>query len=822
VGMHLQERVAIKAFSRLEGAAPPSACSEPPALARLRMSLSERVRGVSIGARLAAVVLVTGCLTFGVIGTLASLRLDRGLHEQAMALAALSKLQLAERLQSEADLASARLDMLFAASDRQVQALAQRSDISKIVATQNDVTIREMFAPAARTAELDTLMAVASNGHVIGASVSADLLAIDQALRTSDLEPALHAILQSATRRDRRTFRQTRRVGPTLGLPLDFRNDQVVHTTIEPIFDEFGDVSGALLGIRRLSSVEATLERFVELAHVGVSVITDTGTISSAGGLARTFPYRYSASKTDLIPGDDGRTVARCTPYEAETEVCAFTDASTIQTSQQQMLRIGAQQSESLTRWFLILSAASLFALVASLLISVRHVTRGLPQLSRAAASVAKGDLNVPFAATGVGEVRSLGVAFEAMLANLRSNLEQLKEATRRAEAANAAKSDFLAAMSHEIRTPLNGMLGYTQLLLADQALSAEQRRRLGLVQTSGAALLTVVNDILDFSAIEAGKIELDPRPFNPRTMVDNACSIVAANVKQRGLRLDVQVHHGVPSGVIGDEDRIRQVLLNLLNNAVKFTPSGTVSLTVAPECRPGERFQLRYTVTDTGVGIPADRLGRLFLRFSQVDTSVRREFGGTGLGLAICKQLVELMGGRIGVSSEVGRGSSFWFVAPLDETATNAPLQDPSLNTAPDASGASVLLVEDNSVNQDIARSMLEMMGHTVCVAANGADALNALVGGRFDLILMDIQMPVMDGLEATARIRAMDDPIRRTPIIAMTANVLPQQVEAFRRAGMDDHLGKPFKREHLAAVVERWSGSRSRPNASRASVAA
>jgi CheY-like chemotaxis protein len=277
-----------------------------------------------------------------------------------------------------------------------------------------------------------------------------------------------------------------------------------------------------------------------------------------------------------------------------------------------------------------------------------------------------------------------------------------------------------------------------------------------------------------------------------------------------------------VPSGVIGDEDRIRQVLLNLLNNAVKFTPSGTVSLTVAPECRPGERFQLRYTVTDTGVGIPADRLGRLFLRFSQVDTSVRREFGGTGLGLAICKQLVELMGGRIGVSSEVGRGSSFWFVAPLDETATNAPLQDPSLNTAPDASGASVLLVEDNSVNQDIARSMLEMMGHTVCVAANGADALNALVGGRFDLILMDIQMPVMDGLEATARIRAMDDPIRRTPIIAMTANVLPQQVEAFRRAGMDDHLGKPFKREHLAAVVERWSGSRSRPNASRASVAA
>jgi signal transduction histidine kinase/CheY-like chemotaxis protein len=820
--MNLQERLAREALSHSENGPARSARSGPPGLARLRASLGERARGLPIGARLAAVVLVTGCLTFGVIGTLASLRLDRGLHEQAMALAALSKLQLAERLQSEADLAGARLDMLFAASDRQVQALAQRSDISKIVATQNDVTIREMFAPAARTAELDTLLAVAANGHVIGASVSADLLALDQALGTSDLAPALHTILQSATRRDRRTFRQTRRVGPTLGLPLNFRTDQVVHTTIEPIFDDFGDVSGALVGIRRLADVEDTLERFVELAHVGVSVIANGGTISSAGGPARTFPYRYSTSKSDLIPGDDGRTVARCTPYEAETEVCAFTDASTIQTSQQQMLRIGAQQSESLTHWFLILSAASLFALVASLLHAVRRATRGLPQLSRAAASVAKGDLNVPFAATGVGEVRSLGVAFEAMLANLRSNLEQLTEATRRAEAANAAKSDFLAAMSHEIRTPLNGMLGYTQLLLADQTLSLEQKRRLGLVQTSGAALLTVVNDILDFSAIEAGKIELDPRPFNPRKMVDNACSIVAANVKQRGLKLEVQVEDDVPSEVVGDEDRIRQVLLNLLNNAVKFTPSGTISLTIAPECRPGEGFQLRYTVTDTGVGIPADRLCRLFQRFSQVDTSVRREFGGTGLGLAICKQLVELMGGRIGVISEVGRGSSFWFVAPLDETVTNGPLQDPSSGHASAASAASILLVEDNPINQDIACSMLEMMGHTVRVAANGAEALSALIEGRFDLILMDIQMPVMDGLEATDRIRAMDDPICRTPIIAMTANVLPQQVETFRNAGMDDHLGKPFKREHLAAVVERWSGTRSRSDATRTSAAA
>jgi signal transduction histidine kinase/ActR/RegA family two-component response regulator len=676
-----------------------------------------------------------------------------------------------------------------------------------------------MFAPVARTSELDALLAVSLNGQVIGANLSTDLLALDQALRASDLAPALRTVLQSATRRERRTFRQTRRVGE-LGPALDLPPDQVVHITIEPVFDDFGDVIAALLGMRRLSSVEATLERFVELARVGVSVITATGTISSAGGPPRTFPFRYSRSTSDLIPGDDGRTVARCTPYEADTEVCAFTDASTVRTSQQQMLQIGAQQSQSLTRWFLILAAGSLFALVASLLIAVRRATRGLPYLSRAAASVAQGHLDVPFAATGVGEVRSLGVAFEAMLDTLRSTLDQLKEASRRAEAANAAKSDFLAAMSHEVRTPLNGMLGYTQLLLDEETLTDEQRRQLRSIQTSGAALLTIVNDILDFSAIEAGKVELDPRPFDLRRFVDNACSIVSANVKQRRLRMEILVEDGVPLGVVGDEDRLRQVLLNLLNNAIKFTPSGTVTLKVAPQCREGERLQLAFSIKDTGVGIPADRLGRLFQRFSQVDTSVRREFGGTGLGLAICKQLVELMGGRIGVSSEIGVGSTFWFVVPLELAEIDAPPKNAPLGFAPTVRASSILLVEDNPINQEIARSMLEKMGHRVRLANDGAEAVSAVVEGRFDVILMDVQMPVMDGLEATARIRAMDEPICRTPIIAMTANVLPQQIEAFQSAGMDDHLGKPFKLEHLAAAIERWSGKRSRsePAAERA----
>jgi CheY-like chemotaxis protein len=303
--------------------------------------------------------------------------------------------------------------------------------------------------------------------------------------------------------------------------------------------------------------------------------------------------------------------------------------------------------------------------------------------------------------------------------------------------------------------------------------------------------------------------------------MVHNACSIVASTSKQRGLTLEVSVDGPVPEGVIGDEDRTRQVLLNLLNNAVKFTPSGSVKLTVTAEGGKGGQLEIRYTVSDTGVGIPADRIGRLFQRFSQVDSSVKREFGGSGLGLAICKQLVELMGGRIGVFSEIGLGSSFWFVVPYEEAPAVEQAPETGSHRAAAPQGAFILLAEDNAINQDIARSMLNAMGHTVFIAKNGAEAVSAVMASRFDMILMDVQMPVMDGLEATARIRATEDPTCRTPIIAMTANVLPQQVEAFLGAGMDDHVGKPFRREHLASVIDRWCGRSSRLHV-RVSVAA
>lgn len=389
-------------------------------------SLIGTVQTLPISVRLAAVVLMTGCLTFGVIGALASLRFDRGLHEQAAALGALSERQLGEKLEGEAFLARARLDMLFSESDRQVHALAERQDIARTVATHNDVTIREMFNPAAQSADLSVLLAVASDGYVIGANAQLDLLEIDEAVRSSGLGEKLAQTLKSATRKVRHSRSETRRMGATLGKALQLEPERIGHIVIEPVFDDFGDVIGALLGVRLILPLEPTLERFAALARVGVSVISEAGVVSSAQAENVRLDYRSELGTTLLLTAD-GEHVARCAPYEGSTIVCATTRAAEIKASQEQMIRIGAQQSKSLLAWILALSAVSLFALVAALLISVRHATKGLPQLSRAAASVAQGELNIPFEAVGVGEVRTLAVAFETMLSNLRSSLGQIR-----------------------------------------------------------------------------------------------------------------------------------------------------------------------------------------------------------------------------------------------------------------------------------------------------------------------------------------------------------------------------------------------------------
>ncbi|WP_238290236.1 PAS domain S-box protein [Methylobacterium longum] len=377
------------------------------------------------------------------------------------------------------------------------------------------------------------------------------------------------------------------------------------------------------------------------------------------------------------------------------------------------------------------------------------------------------------------------------------------------AERASAAKSEFLAAMSHEIRTPLNGVIGYADLLLDEPDLGPAARRHADRIRGAGAALLTVVNDVLDFSKVEAGQIEIVPRPFALAALIDNAVSIVRPSAERKGLALAIACAAGLPAWVRGDEDRLRQILLNLLNNAVKFTPAGRIDLSVeaGPAGQEGGAGTLRFAIRDTGIGIPADKCDRLFRRFSQVDGSVSRQYGGTGLGLAISKSLIELMGGTIGVASVAGQGSTFWFAAPLPATTPEGRCE-PASATAIRATGRRLLLAEDVPLNQDLARTILEGAGHAVDVVGDGVAAVAAVQAQAYDLVLMDVQMPVMDGLTATRRIRALGGPAGRVPVLALTANVLPQQVADLRAAGLDDHVGKPFRTGALLAAVDRWAG--------------
>ena len=389
--------------------------------------------------------------------------------------------------------------------------------------------------------------------------------------------------------------------------------------------------------------------------------------------------------------------------------------------------------------------------------------------------------------------------------------LQDAREAAERAraeaEGASRAKTDFLAVMSHEIRTPLTSISGFVDLLSRAGKLTRHQRRCVELVRTANAALLTIVNDILDFSKVEAGRLELEPRPFSPTSLVHDTLAIVQAIATAKNLLLEYSIDRDVPEWLMGDQARLRQVLLNLLNNAVEFTEAGSISVNVRRETASDGREMIRFSVRDAGVGIPAERQHRLFKKLSQVDSSVSRRHGGTGLGLAICKRLVELMDGEIGVVSEIDMGTNMRFTARLPPARIPAP--EPEIEFAPEerrADNARILIVDDIDTNCEIVEAYLEDSGYRVDSVSSGVEAIQMLGGEHYDLVLMDIQTPFMDGTAATKRIRATPTSIKDIPIIAMTGNVLPQQVKSSLDAGMNDHVGKPIERDKLCANVRRW----------------